>query len=87
MALTIASDMKDGGVSSAADSYQAAKAIGLNNSDANLVREAYVTNANAGVNRSAYGSPTATASQNMGGSTQSNIFQTALNKLKSLFGK
>lgn len=46
-----------------------------------------VTNANAGVNRSALGSPTATVNQNMGGTTQSskNIMQRALDKLKNLF--
>lgn len=46
-----------------------------------------VTNANAGVNRSALGSPTATVNQNMGGTTQGskNIMQRALDKLKNLF--
>lgn len=46
-----------------------------------------VTNANAGVNRSALGSPTATVNQNMGGTTQGskNVVQRALDKLKNLF--
>ena len=53
----------------------------------NTITQNIVTHANAGVNRSALGSPTATVNQNMGGTTQGskNIMQRALDKLKNLF--